>query len=79
MIGNNESFRNLNWKDKSLVIRWHRFTYSNFPPAALASAVSLLMFVGHYHVYTELRDNTSSRGSVLVFDWFFWEFYAYPK
>lgn len=47
-----------------------------FPPAAIASAVSVIMSVGNYHCYRELRDHTSSSGSVMTISWLDKEIYA---
>ncbi|MRB73398.1 hypothetical protein BK751_08960 [Bacillus thuringiensis serovar galleriae] len=47
-----------------------------FPPAAIASAVSVIMSVGNYHCYRELRDHTSARGSVMTISWLDKEIYA---
>lgn len=38
-----------------------------FPVVSLAA---ILMAVGNYYMYTQLRDNTSSRGTIVYFKWF---------
>ena len=46
-------------------------------PAASVSAI--IMAAGNYYFYKELRDNTSSKGSVLVFKWAPPKAYAYKR
>ncbi|MGG0253211.1 hypothetical protein ABEY61_20085 [Bacillus toyonensis] len=47
-----------------------------FPPSAIASAASVLLSVGNYYCYQQLRDHTSSRGSVMTISWLDKEVYA---
>ncbi len=46
------------------------------PPAAIDSAVSVIMSVGNYHCYRELRYHTSSSGLVMTISWLDKEIYA---
>jgi hypothetical protein len=47
--------------------------------APVASIAAIIMAAGNYYFYRELRDNTSSRGSVLVFKWAPPSAYAYKR
>jgi len=47
--------------------------------APVASVAAVIMAAGNYYLYRELRDNTSYRGSVLVFKWAPPSAYAYKR
>lgn len=42
---------------------------SVFPPALVAATAAVIMSVGNYAVYREIRDNKSSKGTKLTFKW----------